>query len=60
MNKSAPNEAAFRQALDRASAREAAELEAAAADNGPEPSCDIGEMLRRQAWNHLCKVLSGA
>jgi hypothetical protein len=47
----------FQQALARARAAEAAELAAAAAGKAPQQSQDIGDMLRRQAQEHLRKVL---
>lgn len=60
MNAAEFNEYTFQQALTRARAREAAELAAIVAGNGPAPSRDIGDMLRQQAQAHLHKVLSGA
>ena len=60
MNQATFNEYTFQQALARARAREAAELAAIAAGNGPKPARDIGDMLRQQARDHLNKVLSGA
>jgi hypothetical protein len=60
MNQAHFDEYTFQQALLRARAREAAELAAIAAGNGPKPSQDIGDMLRRQGEEHLRKVLGGA
>lgn len=57
MNQAAFNEYTFNQALARARSREAAELAAIAAGNGPKPSQDIGDMLRRQAQDRLAKAL---
>ncbi len=60
MNQAAFNEYTFQQALASARAREAAELAAISAGNGPKPTRDIGDMLRQQALDHLNKILSGA
>ena len=58
MTQYAFTEVSFNQALARARAAEAAELAAAADGNGPQPSRDIGEVLRQQAQEHQQKVLS--
>ncbi len=60
MNQATHNEYTFNQALARARAAEAAEIAAIIAGNGPKPSVDIGDMLRRQAQDHLQMVLTGA
>ncbi|HSC06792.1 MAG TPA: hypothetical protein VLD59_08195 [Steroidobacteraceae bacterium] len=57
MNDRTFNDITFNQALVRARAAEAAELALAAKGLGPKPSQDIGDMLRRQAQEHLWKVL---
>ncbi len=51
------NEVTFQQALARARDREAQELSLAACGKGPAPSVDIGDMLRRQAREHMQRVL---
>lgn len=54
------NEYTFQQSLARARAREAAELAAIAAGNGPAPSPDVGEMLHKMALDNLSKALAMA
>lgn len=60
MNAATFNDFTFNQALARARAAEAAELALAAKGQGPKPSQDIGDMLRRQGEERMRKALGWA